>query len=149
MGMCLRGGHLAKRLEELGHTVVATDLVYRGYGIGSIDFLMTQDEPNGSDCIITNPPYKISTEFVEHGIRLMGDKPVIMLLKTTALEGKGRWERLYRNGWLHEVYQFKERLLCAKNGDFDSMIRGGGSAVAYAWYVFRGYPCEKTIIKWI
>ena len=143
------GGHLARRLEELGHEVVATDLVYRGYGIGSVDFLMTRDAPLGTDCILTNPPYKMSTEFVEHALRLMGDKPVVMLLKTQALEGKSRFERLYRNGWLHEVYQFKERLLCAKNGEFERMREGGGSAVAYAWYVFRGVPSENTIVKWI
>ena len=38
--------------------------------------------------------------------------------------------------------------MCAKNGDFDEMIAGGGSAVAYAWYVWeKGYKGD-TILKW-
>lgn len=131
------GGHLARRLEELGHEVVATDLVYRGYGIGSVDFLMTRDAPLGTDCILTNPPYKYGTEFVEHAMEILPKgAPAIMLLKTTALEGKGRWERLYSKGYLKAVYQFRERLLCAKNGDFEGMKAGGGSAVSYAWLIF-------------
>lgn len=47
------------------------------------------------------------------------------------------------------VFQFIERLLCAKNGDFESMIKGGGSAVSYAWFVWeKGYK-GGTIVKWI
>lgn len=43
----------------------------------------------------------------------------------------------------------KSRIQCAKNGEFDKMKEGGGSAVAYAWYVWeKGYK-GNTIIKWI
>jgi hypothetical protein len=88
-------------------------------------------------CILTNPPYKYATEFVEHAMEILPKgAPAIMLLKTTALEGKGRWERLYSKGYLKAVYQFSERLLCAKNGDFEGMKAGGGSAVSYAWFIF-------------
>jgi len=39
--------------------------------------------------------------------------------------------------------------MCAKNGDFDGMRAGGGSAVAYAWFIWeKGYQGE-TIIGWI
>ena len=39
--------------------------------------------------------------------------------------------------------------MCAKNGEFDKMRAGGGSAVAYAWYVWqKGYKGD-TIVKWI
>ena len=143
-------GHLAKRLiESRQHFVIATDLVYRGFGKGDVDFLkspmpffptkfllvdVVQEE---LPCILTNPPYKYATEFVEHAIEILPKgAPAIMLLKTTALEGKGRWERLYSKGYLKAVYQFSERLLCAKNGDFNGMKAGGGSAVSYAWFIF-------------
>lgn len=141
------GGHLAKRLIELGHEVIATDIADRGYGISGIDFLMSQ--PIDCDCVLTNPPFKYSTEFIEHALHILPDKPCIMLLKTTALEGKGRFERLYKHGYLEAIYQFTERLLCAKNGDFDTMIKGGGSAVSYAWFVFRKDNKLKPIIEWI
>lgn len=101
-------------------------------------------------CILTNPPYKYATEFVEHSLRLLPEgMPAIFLLKTTALEGKSRFEKLYRNGWLHEVYQFSERVLCAKNGNFDDMKAGGVSAVSYAWFIFRRTRCNATTIHWI
>jgi hypothetical protein len=39
-------------------------------------------------------------------------------------------------------------LLCAKNAEFEKMIAGGGSAVAYAWYIWeKGYKGD-TILKW-
>lgn len=138
-------GHLAKRLKELGHSIYASDICDRGYGDAGVDFLTTYNIVSKHDdkvdllpsCILTNPPYKYATEFVEHAMEILPKgAPAIMLLKTTALEGKGRWERLYSKGWLKAVYQFSERLLCAKNGDFEGMKAGGGSAVSYAWFIF-------------
>ena len=118
-----------------------------------MDFFMQQELPfdeTDNCCILTNPPYKYATEFVEHSLRLLPEgMPAIFLLKTTALEGKSRFEKLYRNGWLHEVYQFSERVLCAKNGNFDDMKAGGGSAVSYAWFIFRRTRCNATTIHWI
>ena len=32
-------GHLSKRMVELGAEVYSTDLVYRGFGVGGVDFL--------------------------------------------------------------------------------------------------------------
>ena len=147
-------GHLSRRLIEKGHMVMSSDLMDRGYGLVRFDFLKQEALPavlQGEDCcILTNPPYKYATEFVEKALELLPEgQPAIFLLKTQALEGKGRWERLYRHGYLHEVYQFTERLLCAKNADFDGMKAGGGSAVSYAWFVFRKTPCRATTIHWI
>ncbi|MBQ9639145.1 MAG: hypothetical protein IJV22_06285 [Bacteroidales bacterium] len=146
-------GHLSRRLTENGHIVFSSDIVDRGCGKVWTDFLKEPLPIEFEDtdcCILTNPPYKYATEFIEHALDLLPEgQPAIFLLKTTALEGKGRWERLYRHGWLHEVYQFRERLLCAKNGDFERMRAGGGSAVSYAWFVFRKTPARHTIIKWI
>lgn len=131
------GGHLAKRLIELGHNVVATDLIDRGYGIVGVDFLKTTTLPPSCECILTNPPYKYVTQFIEHALEILPKgAPCIMLLKTTAFALQCRWERLYSKGYLKAVYQFSERLLCAKNGDFEGMKAGGGSAVSYAWFIF-------------
>lgn len=134
-------GHLSKRLIELGHGVISTDLFDRGYGFYGINFLKQIVVPFNKHVpkwgILTNPPYKYATEFVEHAIEILPNgAPAIMLLKTTALEGKGRFDRLYSKGYLKAVYQFRERLLCAKNGDFEGMKAGGGSAVSYAWFIF-------------
>lgn len=146
-------GHLSERLIANGYNVFSSDLVDRGYGHTGMNFLETMYLPFTTleDVgIITNPPYKIHSEFVEHALEILPDgAPCIMLLKTTALEGKKRFEKLYKNGYLKVVYQFVERLLCAKNARFDDMIAGGGSAVSYAWYWFEKGNTSDTIIKWI
>lgn len=147
---CAAGqGHLSIALQTKGHGVYSSDIIRRCAGasivIDVLDFLQAKEMPfvfhkdltQNDVCILTNPPYKYATEFVEHAMEILPKgAPAIMLLKTTALEGKGRWERLYSKGYLKAVYQFSERLLCAKNGDFEGMKAGGGSAVSYAWFIF-------------
>lgn len=127
---------------QKGYNVKSTDLIYRGFGQGGIDFL-NQTEIFSGD-ILTNPPYKYAQEFVEHALDLInaGSK-VIMFLKLTFLEGQER-RRLFDTKQLKKVYVFSKRQQCAKNGIFT-----GSSAVAYAWYVwekgFKGQP----IIEWV
>lgn len=48
-----------------------------------------------------------------------------------------------------KVLVFSERVLCAKNADFEGMKQGGGSAVAYAWFVWEKGFNGKLIIEWI
>lgn len=52
-------------MEMAGHEVIATDLIYRGYGdTEPLNFLEeTLDGFEGD--IITNPPYKFALEFVQ------------------------------------------------------------------------------------
>lgn len=141
-------GHLAKRLVELGYTVWATDLVDRGYGEGGVDFLEKTEILMDAD-IITNPPYKYAQEFVEKAMQLLTDgNSAYMFLKLQFLEGQKRGE-MFEKYPPKTVYVSRKRILCAKNGDFDRMRAGGGSAVAYGWYHwekgFRGDPS----IKWV
>lgn len=140
-------GHLSERLKQYGYNVKSTDLIDRGYGVGGIDFLKCTDKFDGD--IITNPPYKYGLQFIEHGLELIPDgRKVFMFLKLTFLEGKKRRE-LFDSGCLKTLYVSSSRILCAKNGDFERMKAGGGSAVAYGWYEFeKGYK-GNPIIKWI
>lgn len=140
-------GTLSQRLIDLGYDVKSTDLIYRGFGIGGVDFL-TQTEMFDGD-IITNPPYKLAKEFIEKGLELVPDShKVFMFLKLQFLEGKGRRE-LFDKGELKTLYVSSSRILCAKNADFQRMRDGGGSAVAYGWYEFeKGYKGKPTI-EWI
>ena len=143
-------GHLSKRLEELGHTVVSSDLIDRGYGQGNVNFLECEKRPSEIDCILTNPPYAKAMEFVLHSLKLLDNgQYCIMFLKTTFLESKKRYEKLFSKHPPKYIFQFVSRVLCAKNAQFDVMIAGGGSAVSYAWFVWeKGYKGD-TIIKWI
>lgn len=92
-------GHLSKRLIELGHDVFSTDLINRGYGT-QLDFLSLESY-NYKDqfpCILTNPPYKYVTEFILRTMELLPEDGYgIFLLKTTALESKKRYEKIYKH----------------------------------------------------
>lgn len=118
-------GCLSERLSELGHDVVSTDLIDRGYGDVQ-DFFKADAMPDGCECILTNPPYKYALEFVQHSLGLLPDGGLcVMFLKTTFLEGQKRYERLYKTMPPKYVLQFSKRVLCAKNGKFATMRNGG------------------------
>lgn len=71
-----------------------------------------------------------------------------MFLKLQFMEGKARKE-LFKCHPPKTIYVSSSRLLCAKNADFEGMIAGGGSAVAYAWYVWEKGYSGKTVVEWI
>lgn len=144
-------GHLSKRLKSLGYNVYSSDIVQRGYADLCCDFLECTEKPfTGRFAILTNPPYRYAIEFILKALDILNDGDVaVFLLKTTALEGKKRYERIYKKTPPKYIFQFTERLLCAKNGDFEGMQQSGGSAVSYAWFVWqKGYEGE-TVVKWI
>lgn len=142
-------GCLSERMKELGCKVYSSDIVDRGYGEVQ-DFLKADTLPEGCKSIITNPPYKYAMEFVKHSLALLPENGWrIMFLKTTFLEGQKRWEELFSIAPPKYILQFSKRVLCAKNAEFQRMRDGGGSAVAYAWYVWqKGYKGD-TILRWI
>ena len=143
-------GHLSIRLEELGHEVYSSDLIDRGYGKVQDFFAMTVPPFEGDFAIITNPPYKYATEFVLHSLELVPEGSMVcFFLKTTFAESKGRYSKIFRNYPPHRVLQCVERVLCAKNGEFDYMRMHGGSAAAYAWWIWvKGYK-GPTVLDWI
>lgn len=75
---------------------------------------------------------------------------VIMFLKVQFEEGKAR--KLLFKKYPPRIYVSSSRILCAKNADFEGMKAGGGSAVAYAWYVFeKGWKPKEGggVIDWV
>ena len=141
-------GHLSKRMTEFYlMNVYSSDLIDRGYGEVR-DFLSIENlEWNGD--IITNPPYKYAQEFIEKSMQIIpeGNK-IAMFLKLQFLEGKKR-KQMFRIHPPKTIYVSSSRIQCAKNAEFARMKKGGGSAIAYCWYVWeKGYKGD-TIIKWI
>ena len=142
-------GHISEVLKGHGYDVFSSDLIDRGYKDAVIrDFFDTVQNYEARD-IITNPPYKYAKDFVEHALNISPDgTKVAMFLKVQFLEGKER-RKLFEKYPPKVIYVASGRLLCAKNGEFEKMRQGGGSAVAYAWFVwekgFKGAPK----IKWI
>lgn len=138
-------GHLANRLIDYGNSVVGYDIVHRGFEHTIVsDFLQLKEVCVDCD-IITNPPYSLAKEFVEHAMDLVSDTKVAMFLKLTFLESSKRLE-LFKKYPPKTIYVFSKRVKCAKNGIFNDKE---SSAIAYAWFVwvkgFKGDP----VIKWI
>lgn len=141
------GGHLSRVLREKNYKVRSSDLIDRGYeGTEVIDFFKAKNYPARD--IITNPPYKFAKEFVEHALNISPDgTKIAMFLKLTFLEGKAR-RKLFEKYPPKRIYVSSSRLQCAKNGDFVKYGKGGATAVAYAWYIWKkGFKGEPTV-RW-
>lgn len=138
--------HLANVFRKHGYDVRSSDLIKRLETTEQLDFLEQNETFNGA--IITNPPYKFAREFVEKAIDTVTDGNLVcMFLKLQFMEGKSR-KKLFEKHPPKNIFVSSSRLMCAKNGNFDEMIAGGGSAVAYAWFIWeKGYKGD-TIIKW-
>jgi len=142
-------GAICKVLTRNMHTVFASDLYDYGYGKSGEDFLNTNIIKR-VDHIITNPPYKIATEFVLHAQEI-ADKKIAMLLKLVFLESSSRYKKLFcpdqliKEWGLKTVYVFSKRLKIYKDG----IIGKNSGLIAYAWFVWeRGY-IHKPYIDWI
>jgi len=137
-------GHLSKVLEKEGYEVLSTDLIYRGFGEGNVNFLKENRKFNGD--ILTNPPFKLAEQFVEKGIkRLQRGNKLFLFLKIQFLEGQKR-NKLFKKYPLKYVYCYSSRQLCCKDADFEKYT---STTQFYAWYIWeRGYNAE-TILRWI
>jgi len=137
-------GNLGRVLIENGFNVVATDIKDRGYGISrNTDFLHTNHYLGR--IILTNPPYSLATEFIEHALEILPDGGLyIALMNITYLAGQKRYREIYIKGSLREIYVFSKRIECWKNGERPK--DKCGSIANYAWYVFqKGYNGQPTL----
>lgn len=140
--------HLARVFEDAEYEVRSSDIVDR-CGNEMFDFLGIENCEPWESNIVTNPPYKYATEFIYKALSLISEgKKVAMFLKVQFMEGKER-KRLFTEFPPKVIYVSSSRIMCAKNAEFERMRDGGGSAVAYAWYVWeKGYKGD-TIVRWI
>ncbi len=137
--------------KKHGYNVISTDLVVRNDEVKQEDFLKKLDGEhklfNGT--IITNPPYKYALEFVESAMEKIADgNKVCMFLKIQFLEGKKR-KSLFEKYPPKTIWVSSSRIMCAKNGDFETMIEGGGSAVSYLFMIFKPHNKNLPTIDWI
>jgi hypothetical protein len=135
---CACGDGAISKLLPL--STISTDLFDRGFGEIGIDFLTERRQVNN---IVTNPPYKLAQQFVEHALEC-ADRKVAMLLKLNFLESIKRY-RFFQQTPLRAVYVFSKRL------SFDKGVKksGGRGLLAYAWYVWEQGYTQRPQIEWI
>ena len=159
---CCGNGNIAKVLTNAGYKVTATDLYDHGYGTTGVDCF---DYTNIDQDIITNPPYSLTTEFIEHMINeLKSGRKMALFLKLQVLEGQARYQKIFSQGKLKRVYVYVNRVACYKNDeryqknedgslklDKDGNPKKIGSACAYMWAIweadYNGFPEVRWIAK--
>jgi hypothetical protein len=144
---CGRGA-ISKVLRSAGHTVIENDIVDYGQGQHSVqDFLnLKPAQAHEIDAVVTNPPYRLAQQFVQHALTLC--PRVFMLLRLTFLESERRKDVLEGAG-LIRVHVFRNRLpMMHRDGWTGNRV---SNPTAFAWFVWeRGYTGKPEIdrISW-
>lgn len=148
---CCGEGHICKVIEEYypNAKITAIDIVDRGYGETGIDFLTYMPQEK-FDNVITNPPFVLAQEFIEHSLELIRDGgKVAMFLKVQFLEGMKRKE-FFDNAPLKYVYVFRARQSPWMNGSpVDEKGKRWSSTMCFAWFIFEKGYIGEPIIRWI
>lgn len=148
-------GHMARPLREFFGIVHASDI--HDYSAESvtwcqdrvIDFLWPDSESpviakNGVDWIITNPPFRLAEQFIARAWKVKGVEGVAMLVRTSFLEGVGRYKNLFHLSPPSIVAQFTERVPMVK-GRLSATV---STATSYCWLVWQMGE-EGTCLQWI
>lgn len=138
-------GHLSEVLIQKGYKVESSDLYDRGYGKCDVDFLdIGNTFWNGN--IITNPPFKYSTLFIEKALEIIEENnKAAFLLPTRYLEGVARG-KIFKKYPPLIVYVPSRRFKCALGGKFGKM---NGNALSFAWFIWwKGFN-GITSLKWL
>lgn len=117
---CASGkGNLVRAFQELGYQVIGSDAL-----TGQSFFLY---QPEQYDVIVTNPPFSLKQEFLEHAYCL--GKPFAFLLPLTTFESKKRQSLFKKNG--------VEVIFLDKRVNFETPSgNGSGSWFATAWFTW-------------
>jgi hypothetical protein len=136
-------GRIVNILRAHGHTVWATDLNDHGCpdSENRIDFLMEHQRRFDVECILTNPPFKLAEQFVEHA--LYHSPRVIMLLRLAFYESARRSHILERSG-LARIHVFRKRLPMMHRDGWEG--KKANSGMAFAWFCWDRSHMGPTMI---
>jgi hypothetical protein len=96
------------------------------------------------DWIITNPPFNLAGEFTLRALDLASEG-VAMLARTTWIESKGRYKKLFRDRPPTLSASFVERVPMVK-GRWDPTAK---TATAYTWFLWLKAASESSRVLWI
>jgi hypothetical protein len=135
-------GAIVRVLRDVGHAVIASDIVDYGEPLHFVaDFLTQTKAPANCETVITNPPYQIAGEFARHALDLV--PRVYLLLRLAFLESTRRTDILESCG-LRAVHVFRKRLPMMHRDGW----RGprASSAIAFGWFCWSRDHRGPTVI---
>lgn len=124
-------GYMVKALKEYFRTVHASDVHDYGAGYPVHDFLMPGDPLHRPHWVITNPPFRLATDFVERGLDC-ATCGVAVIVRSVWAESMGRYKRLFKNNPPTWIGQHVHRVPMVK-GRYDPKA---STATGYSWFVW-------------
>lgn len=138
---CCGDGAMANVLKETGNKVIATDLYDRGYGSQRDVF----DYKEPIDNIITNVPFNIAGDIIQHMLPLFQRK-MAFFLRTAFLEGVSRYNKIYTVHPPSRVHVFTRRVTLYPASMPE---KAAGGTTSYAWFVWDKDKPTRTELNWI
>lgn len=147
-------GHMAAPLSEYFGRVWTSDIKDYGWAdqMSVEDFLMPIAGARTHDWIITNPPFRLASQFAQRCLTIAPRDGFALLTRTSFLEGVARYQSLFRKYPPTIIAQFAERV---------PMVEGrcdpeASTATSYCWLVWdRGVsgapefvwipPCRRAL----
>lgn len=127
-------GAISKVLEKVHPKVLSTELATDRYGIGGVNFLEDGEKfaPKERFWIVTNPPYKLASDFIRKAFEL-GAERIICLLRFNYCESGTVREDILGGGHLMRVFLVKERLNMFPYG---WQGKKPAATLNHAWFIF-------------
>jgi len=136
-------GHMSRVLAEYFEDVRSSDI--HDYGHGAVANFLLAGREETAHWIITNPPFNHAEDFIDRAVP-RARQGVAMLVRTSFLEGVGRFNRLFKMSPPSDVLQFVERVPMHKG----RLLEKGSTATSYCWLVFRKSDLKtQTRFDWI
>jgi hypothetical protein len=135
-------GNIVVALRDADYSVIASDIWHYDFPLDfEADFLDQVRAPADTELILTNPPYRFATEFVDHALTLC--PRVIMLCRLAFLESEVR-TRILDAGTLTAVHVFKKRLPMMHREGWAG--KRASSAMPFAWFVWDRNHCGPATV---
>lgn len=161
---CANRGYMARPLGEYFGQVLASDIHDYGAGYPVSDYLFGP-LPIPVEWTITNPPFRLAQEFIERALA-SSTHGVAMFLRTSFVEGQGRYHGLFSNMRPSTILHFAERVVLHEGRLRDPDVkywdpkhknkdgtRGAWkkptTATSYSWFIWEHDRPNVTVTDWI
>jgi hypothetical protein len=121
-------------LRDRGYAVIASDLIDYGFPthFNGRDFFEETKAPARCECVLTNPPYRLAQQFVEHALELV---PMVVMLLPLRFLASERRTGILEGGKLDRIHVFRNRLPFMHRDSWTGPR--ASSAIDFAWFTWR------------